>query len=224
MNKKKNKLDFLDKEINSKTQEGIANRIAKIITLLTISPFQIVAYLVLGGIAAPIWLFPVENIIINIISGIFFLLIPSIPLVVLNKRKRLEGGQLSREDRYLLFITIIPGYLSLIFIQNAIGLYFGIYIQPLIHFIISYIFVLIIEFIITCGIRFKTSMHISGAVCSITAMSFSIGYGALLLFLFVIGIAWARWQVKGHTIAQLISGWTIGIFTTLIIQVILLMI
>ena len=218
MIKKQIEFDFLkrDKELNK------GERIAKIITLLTISPFQIVAYLSLAGGIFPIWIYPLLNTLVNTISGIFFLLIPLLPLIILNRRSRLEGGQLSRDDRYIIFLSIIPGYLILIFIYNIIGVSMNVLMSPLINFVISYIVILLIEFIITIGLKFKTSMHVSGAVCSITSMSFYFGGLILLLLLFVIIIAWARWKIKGHTIPQLISGWVIGIFITMICQIILL--
>ena len=187
------------------------------------SPFQIVAYMTLTAIIVPISKFPALNIFVNTISGIFYILIPLIPLIVLGRKSRLVGAQFPREERYIVFLTIIPGYLTVIFIYSFIRTYFNLLLSPLINFTISYVIVLIIDFIITCIFKFKTSMHISGAMCGITAMGFYLGPLILLLYLFVPIIAWARWKIKGHTVKQLISGGINGFFTTLISQFILLL-
>jgi len=209
-----------------KKKEPIFNKsekIAKYITILSMSPFQIVAYMTLTAIIVPISKFPALNIFVNIISGIFYILIPLIPLIVLGRKSRLVGAQFPREERYIVFLTIIPGYLTVIFIYSFIRTYFNLLLSPLINFTISYVIVLIIDFIITCIFKFKTSMHISGAMCGITAMGFYLGPLILLLYLFVPIIAWARWKIKGHTVKQLISGGINGFFTTLISQFILLL-
>jgi hypothetical protein len=219
MNKKPSKRKYLSEE----REYSKHDKIAHIITVLTISPFQIATYLLLAGLIAPIWIYPVENILLNIISSIFFLGIPTIPLIYLKKRARLEGNQISREDRYILFLILIPNYLILIFIYNAYCLSVDLIPTPLLNFTISYLFVLFVEFIVTCIFKFKTSMHVSGAACSIISLSFNYGPFILFLLLFIIPIAWARWRIKGHSIPQLVSGWTIGIFTALICHVLLLM-
>ncbi|MHA1268266.1 MAG: hypothetical protein ACTSPY_00645 [Candidatus Helarchaeota archaeon] len=208
----------LNRKINLSKEE----KIAVYITILTISPFQIITFSLLIDIIIPIWVNPMLNILMNLISSIFFLVIPSIPLIILHRRSRLENGQLYREDRYLIFFILIPGYIIAIFLYNIIGVSFVIMVNPLIFYTISYLFVLLIDFIITTGFKFKTSMHISGGTCAIISLSFYYGSLILLLLGFIAVIAWARWKAKGHTIIQLISGWTNGIFTTLICQILLL--
>lgn len=219
MNKQPPKRKYLSEEREYSSYDKIAN----IITVLTISPFQIVTYLSLAGLIAPVWIYPIENILLNIISSIFFLGIPTIPLIYLKKRARLEGNQINREDRHILFLILIPNYLILIFIYNAYCLFVGLIGIPLVNFTISYLFVLFVEFIITCIFKFKTSMHVSGAACGIIALSFNFGPFMLFLLLLIIPIAWARWRIKGHSILQLVSGWAVGIFTTLICYILLLM-
>ncbi|MHA1250498.1 MAG: hypothetical protein ACTSRP_10955 [Candidatus Helarchaeota archaeon] len=206
---KKIKQELLDKK----------DKIAKWISSLTTSPFQIITFLIFTELNAPLITYPIVNTITNLISCIFFLVIPSIPLIILNKRSRIINGEISREDRYLIFLVLIPNYICLIFVYNIISMLFDVNYRSLISYTSSYICVLLVDFILTCIFKFKTSMHVSGAACAITSLSFILGPLFLLLYLFIMVIAWARWRIKGHNIPQLISGWINGIFISLLILI-----
>ncbi|MHA1893946.1 MAG: hypothetical protein ACTSX4_05550 [Candidatus Helarchaeota archaeon] len=225
----------LRNEIKTKSE-----KIAYAITVLTISPFQLLlifwfSYSIchtsyfdfLGGLARAYIL--LNEFIIDLISIFFILIFPLIPVFILKKKGKIQSYTTQREDRFFLLGLSSIGWFAIIPIYLFLDLISVINFRVFIIFTTAYFSIAIINIIITSGLKFKTSLHMSGATSSITMLYISYGYfgGAaeyqlmILLYLFLPLIAWAKWKMqksfqRGHTIPQLILGFIIGLSITLL--------
>ena len=83
-------------------------RAAKIISFLTISPFQIIMYMSFAEIICnDFW----EAALLNTCSGIFYLVIPLIPLLYVSSKYKIRNYSIPLKDRMPLFYIQIVGFL-----------------------------------------------------------------------------------------------------------------
>lgn len=195
---------------SSSVQQTTTQRIARIISFLAISPFQIVLYLVFASIICQNF---TQELILNTFSGIFFLLIPLIPLWYLTRKNRIQNYSINREDRGILFLIQIIGFTGLSIIYYVYPTYTGLDTTILFIFAVGYTILNVFSLIITSGLKHKISLHMTGATSSITALVIVLGWEWAFLYLFCIPIAWARVKLQAHTRAQVIFGTILGILT-----------
>ena len=187
-----------------------SERIARIISLLTISPFQIVVYMAFADIICNTIL---QEFLLNTISGVFYLLIPFIPLIYIIRKKNVRNASIPVEDRFHLFPIQISGFVGASLVYFFYQNFAGLDAMILFVFTVGYTILTVICFIITMGLKFKISLHMTGAASSITALIIILGGWWGLLYLFCIPIAWARVKVEAHTELQVLSGTILGIAT-----------
>ena len=194
-------------------QRSISERIARVISFLTISPFQIVVYIVFAGIICQNL---IQEFILDSISGIFFLVIPLVPLVYLGRRNRITNYSIKREDRGILLSFQIMGFIGMTVIYYLYPQYTGLNTEILFLFGVGYTLLNVFSLIITSGLKFKVSLHMTGAASSITALTIVLGWLWGFLYLFCLLIAWARIKLKAHTPQEVIVGALLGILTIFI--------
>jgi len=200
--------------MESKKEYTSGEQAARIISLLTISPFLIVAYMTFAIFVTPA--IPLQ-VFLNIINGIILLVIPSLTLFYIIRKSKVNNSSLVREARWVLylaaFIAYVLAFIFYLYVQNT----FAVNMAPFFHLINAYLLINVVDCIITLGpTKFKTSMHMSNNGCSIIVIIMVLDHLWWLLLLFLPLIFWARWKSKGHTIPQLISGSVIGIIIPLI--------
>ncbi|NHI93490.1 MAG: hypothetical protein EAX96_13465 [Candidatus Lokiarchaeota archaeon] len=206
--------------MEQKNERTTREKIARVVSLITITPFQIIAYITF---ARTITTSLIPIIILDLLNSLFFLIIPSLSLVYVylefvKKRKvRVKGAGVLREHRWIMFIlafiTYFVAFGSYFIIQQS----FQLNMIPFFQFINVLLLINIFDCVLTFGpTKFKTSMHMSGGTGSIMIIYLTLGHLWFLLYCFLPLIFWARWESKGHTIPQLISGTVIGIFVPLI--------
>ena len=197
---------------SSSVQRSPSQRIARIISFVAISPFQIVAYLVFANLICQNF---TQEMILDTISGTFFLLIPLIPLWYLTRQNRIKNYSINREDRGILFLIQIIGFTGLSIIYYVYPTYTGLNTTILFIFAVGYTILHVFSLIITSGLKHKISLHMTGAASSITALVIVLGWEWAFLYLFCLLIAWARVKLQAHTRAQVIFGTILGILTIL---------
>jgi len=195
---------------SSSEQRSTSEHIARIVSFLTISPFQIVVYLIF---AHTICYNFTQEIILDTISGIFFLLIPLLPLFYLGRRNRIKNYSIQREDRGILFLILIIGFTGVSIIYYVYPLITGLNTRILFIFAAGYTLLNVVSLIVTNGFKFKVSLHMTGATASITALVIVLGWLWGFLYLFCILIAWARVKLQAHTSQEVIIGAILGILT-----------
>jgi len=191
-------------------QRSTSDHIARIISLLTISPFQIVVYMLFADIICHNF---IQEAILNTISGTFFLLIPLFPLWYLGRRNRIKNYSIKREDRGILFLILIIGFTGVSIIYYVYPQFTGLDTGILFIFAVGYTLLNVISLIITNGLKFKVSLHMTGAASSITALVIVLGWLWGFLYLFCLLIAWARVKLHAHTRQEVIIGAVLGIMT-----------
>ncbi len=200
--------------MESNKEYSSGEKAAKIISLLTISPFIIVAYLIFSTIVTQS--IPLQ-VLLNIINGILFLAIPSLTLFYILKKSKVNNSSLLREARWVLYLAAFIVYVISFIFYVYVRYTFSVDMTPFFHLINAYLLINIVDCFITLGpTKFKTSMHMSNNGCSILVIFVIMDSFWFLLFLFLPLIFWARWKSKGHTIPQLISGTAIGLLIPLI--------
>ena len=206
--------------MEAKAEKTLREKAARIVSLLTITSFQIVAYLLLARTTTTS-LFLI--IILDLFNALFFLIIPSLSLVYLylefvKKRKvKVEGAGILRAHRWILFLTAFITYFLSFLAYAIIQWIFQVNMHYFFHFINVLLLINIFDCVLTLGPpKLKTSMHMSGGAGSIMVIYLILGNFWILLLLFLPLVFWARWESKGHTIPQLISGTAIGILVPMI--------
>jgi len=195
---------------SSPVQRSTSEHVARIISFLTISPFQIVVYMVFANIICHNF---IQEILLNTISGTFFLLIPLIPLWYLGRQNRIKNYSINREDRGILLLIQISGFTGVSIIYYIYPTYTGLDTTILFIFAVGYTLLHVFSLIITSGLKHKISLHMTGAASSITALVIVLGWEWAFLYLSCLPIAWARVKLQAHTRAQVIFGTILGILT-----------
>ncbi|NHI91006.1 MAG: hypothetical protein EAX96_00800 [Candidatus Lokiarchaeota archaeon] len=217
-----------------KRKKTKTEKLAYGITIATITPFQILLIIwfsysichspqliALGNQGYPhIYIY---QIIIDTISIFFISIFPLLPVFILNKKGKIKSYTTQREDRFVLLGLSSIGWFIVILVYIILDQILLVNMRNFIIFGTAYFIIALINIVITSGLKFKTSLHMSGATSSITMLYISYAYfGGVpeyqllaLLFLFLPPIAWAKWKMqksfqRGHTIPQLISGFLIG--------------
>jgi hypothetical protein len=80
--------------------------------------------------------------------------------------------------------------------------------------LVAVIVALVIATVITTF--WKISFHLVGVAGAITAISFIFGPLFLLLAPLVVLVAWARWQVRAHTLLQALAGTALAVAVTVV--------
>lgn len=191
-------------------QQSKSQQVARIISFIAISPFQIVLYLVFANLICQNF---TQEMILDTISGAFFLLIPLIPLWYLTRQNRIKNYSINREDRGILFLIQIIGFTGLSIIYYVYPTYTGLNTAILFIFAVGYTILQVFSLIITSGLKHKISLHMTGAASCITALVIVLGWEWAFLYLFCLPIAWARVKLQAHTRAQVIIGTVLGILT-----------
>ncbi|MDD1779227.1 MAG: phosphatase PAP2 family protein [Candidatus Helarchaeota archaeon] len=193
-------------------QRSTSQHVARIISFMSISPFQIVLYLVFANLICQNF---AQEMILDTISGTFFLLIPLIPLWYLTRQNRIKNYSINREDRGILFLIQIIGFTMLSIIYYVYPSYTGLDTTILFIFAVGYTILQVFSLIITSGLKHKISLHMTGAASCITALIIVLGWEWAFLYVFCLPIAWARVKLQAHTRAQVIFGTLLGILTIL---------
>ncbi len=68
--------------------------------------------------------------------------------------------------------------------------------------------------VVTHGARWKISLHVAGNAGAVTVMILLFGWPAVLLVPLVPLVGWARWQVRAHTLAQVVAATLISVAVT----------
>jgi len=191
-------------------QQFKSQQVARIISFIAISPFQIVLYLVFANLICQNF---TQEMILDTISGAFFLLIPLIPLWYLTRQNRIKNYSINREDRGILFLIQIIGFTGLSIIYYVYPTYTGLDTTILFIFAVGYTILQVFSLIITSGLKHKISLHMTGAASCITALVIVLGWEWAFLYLFCLPIAWARVKLQAHTRAQVIFGTVLGLLT-----------
>ena len=195
---------------NLEEKESSSDRAARIISLLTIAPFQIVLYMTFAVVICHDFL---EELLLNTFSGIFFLLIPFIPLVYVAQKEQDKNYSIPIEKRYILFLVEVITFSCASIFYYLYPLWRGVYPEILLIFTVGYTILMVVSLVITTGFKFKMSLHMTGAVSSITALVIVLGWWFGLLYLFCIPIGWSRIKLQAHKTSQVVIGTIVGILT-----------
>ena len=195
-------------EFKTRSERG-----ARIISFLTISPFQIVMYMAFAEIIGNnFW----ERALLNTFSGIFYLVIPFIPLLYVSRTLKIRNYSIPLKDRTPLFYIQIICFIGACFFYYYYPVFTGLNTEILFVFTVGYVILNAATWVITQGFKFKISLHMTGAASSITGIVVIFGWWWSWLYLFCILIAWSRVKLEAHTEAQVISGTLLGIITLLL--------
>lgn len=184
------------------------DRAARIISFITISPFQIIMYMSFSTIICINYL---DRILLDTMSGIFYLLIPFIPLLYVSSKYKSKNYSIPRKGRSPLFLVQIIGFIGAAFFYYYYPTFSGLNAEILFVFTVGYVILNALCWGITFGLKFKISLHLTGASSSITGIVIVFGWWWGWLYLFCILIAWSRIKLRAHTQAQVIAGTILGI-------------
>ncbi|MHA1265769.1 MAG: hypothetical protein ACTSRS_11105 [Candidatus Helarchaeota archaeon] len=180
---------------------------AQVISFLSISPFQIVVYMAFAFTICETFL---DRVILNTISGIFYLVLPFLPLYYVTKKHKIENYSINREDRLPVLLFQVIGFIGASIFYYLYPTFTGLNTTPLLIFTIGYTILNFLCIPITSLGKFKISLHMTGAASSITALVIVMGEWWALLYLFCIPIGWARVKLRAHSPAQVIVGTFLG--------------
>ena len=195
-----------------KSQET-SERIARFISFLTISPFQIVLYAMFGGVICNTFL---EECLLNTVSGIFYLLIPFIPLLYVIRKNHIRDYSIPREKRMWLYLIQCIGFAGGVVVYYFYESWTGLDAEILMIFTLGYLILHLIGLFINYGLKHKISLHMTGAASAITGLVMVFGWLWGLLYLFCIPIGWSRVKLRSHTVAQVITGTVVATITIIV--------
>lgn len=190
-----------------------AEQTARIISFFSISPFQIITYITFSFVICNT---VGERLLLNLFSGIFYLLIPFIPLYYITKRKKVQNYSIHRQDRFPLLLFQVFGFAGASVFYYFYPTFAALDATPLFIFTVGYTILNLVCIPITVNFKFKISLHMTGATASITALFIVMGHWWAVLYLFCVPIAWSRVKLKAHTFAQVLAGSIAGILTILL--------
>lgn len=132
-------------------------------------------------------------------SFIFQIFIPLGYIFIALKLKKIDTWDLKkRQERYFFFAV----YLSSLAILLILTLIFGS--KLLVELNLMALVLLLIITVIT--FFWKISMHTSLATTGAILLNFLFNWQLLFLYLLIPVVAWSRYKLKRHTLAQLIAG------------------
>ena len=197
-------------------RKSTSERIAWVISLLTISPFQIILYLAFAEVICNTF---AEAAILNTISGAFYLLIPFIPLLYVTRKRKAQDYSIPIGDRFLILLIQIFGFIGASIVYFYYPSWTGINTDILFIFTVGYTILHVVCLIITSGWKFKISLHMTGAASAITGLVIVFGWWWVWLYLFCIPIGWSRVKLEAHSFAQVFWGTIVGGVTIFITYV-----
>lgn len=147
-------------------------------------------------------------------AGLTLIIVTGIPLAYLlvgRKRGWVSDLEMTRREERPQFILVSLGsdILSLV----VLGFWNGPHLLRVI--VLTYFFLAVLVFSISSF--WKISMHMVGVSGFSTALVFVFGLPALLAFISLPLVAWARLQRRKHNLAQLAAGAVIGALVTALV-------
>ncbi len=147
-------------------------------------------------------------------AAVVLLIVTGIPLAYLTLGKRrgwvtdLEMSQRAERPRFIL-VSLSSDALALLALSVLGGPHL-LRVMALTYLCLGAIMFMISSF-------WKISLHMVGVSGFSTALVFVFGAPALIAFLSLPLVAWARWQRRKHTVAQLIAGALAGALITALV-------
>jgi hypothetical protein len=147
-------------------------------------------------------------------AGLTLLIVTGIPLAYLTLGKRLgwvsdfEMTRRAERPRFIL-VSLSSDVLALLVLRFLGGPHL------LTMIVLTYFCLAIVMFAISSF--WKISMHMAGVGGFSTALVFVFGPPALLAFLSLPLVAWARWHRRKHDIPQLVAGALVGAMITALV-------
>jgi hypothetical protein len=147
-------------------------------------------------------------------AALALLIVTGIPLAYLILGKRLgwitdlEMSQRAERPRFIL-VSLSSDVLALIVLSMFGG--------PLLLRVMVLTYLCLGATMFTISSFWKISLHMVGVSGFSTALVFVFGAPALIAFLSLPLVAWARWQRRKHTVAQLAAGALGGILITALV-------
>jgi len=147
-------------------------------------------------------------------AGLTLLIVTGIPLAYLTLGKRLgwvsdfEMTRRAERPRFIL-VSLSSDVLALLILRFLGGPHL------LTMIVLTYFCLAIVMFAISSF--WKISMHMAGVGGFSTALVFVFGPPALLAFLSLPLVAWARWHRRKHDIPQLVAGALVGAMITALV-------
>ncbi|MBN1683013.1 hypothetical protein JW865_05625 [Candidatus Bathyarchaeota archaeon] len=142
------------------------------------------------------------------ITSLFGCVLPLIMVGILLKLNLIEDFYAyNKEQRFIPFL-----WTSLFYLMGSLSLFWveaPIMVTALMTcYFVNSLVLTIITF------KWKISIHASGITGPVTALVYLLGLTMIPLFLFVIPVAWARVELKAHTIMQVTAGAIISTMLT----------
>ena|SRR3989344_6906338 len=148
----------------------------------------------------------------SILLPIAFFVICIVPMLYIYFALRFKFATswelLKKEERYPFMVVTLFFYLILFFFINIFG--------PKLLKDISLVFLTSLVPIYAITYFWKVSMHVALNTFCVIVINFLFGWSLPWLYLFIPLVAWARLELKRHTLGQLIVGFLVTAFTTLL--------
>lgn len=204
-----------------------AEKLAFTLTFITVVAFQILACMTFSRLLYTGLI--TDFLVIFILDLIAFMLFIASGIgtgLVIRRMGKIKKYRIEAKDRGPIFAISMASMVGLFLLYLFLESIFYVNLGPLKVYLIAYFVVYIVDAIITLGFKYRTSMHMSGATCAITAIVVTriffypldpwfLSLFYLLEYLFLPIVAWCRWKVKGHTKPQLISGTIVALSSTI---------
>ena len=182
------------------------HKIARIISTIFVPPsFTLLIFIFFAFYLENDFPKTLETILISASLGF---IAPIVLYFILKKKGKIIDVDASiKEERTLPYIIAIVFYL--------IGLFLMIYFKLNI-ITIAFWFCYISNTIITIGINhfWKISAHSMGASGPFSALTFAIGFYAILFFPIVLFVGWSRIKLNCHTLSQVTAGILLAFIST----------
>lgn len=183
----------------------LRHKLAKTISLLTAPQVYggLVACVIwlelgIGGTEALLMLFFTQTIM------------PLLPIVIDTRKGTVDVFVSEREKR--------PKYYLLSILSYTMGIAYALLRNYRVYAVLalSYFTSAAALAAVTAIARWKISVHAAGISGPTTALILTLGFNYIFLYLLLVPVAWARLEMRAHTIAQLIAGAMLAFATTVL--------
>lgn len=192
---------------------GLSSRsLAVELTFASSAPTFAFVAVVIFSLASPIELGPFLREETSIFLGAVFLsILPISPVVYYSHKGAVDLQVSERSMRPRIFAMAILGY--------SLGVVVFGFLSADSLMVLSLAYVAVTASLMLISFFWKISVHTSGIAGPVTALTYVFGWPAVLMYLWLLPIGWARLKLKAHTLSQVLSGAIVGALVTLLVYV-----
>jgi membrane-associated phospholipid phosphatase len=192
---------------------GSHTRLAERLSLALSAPMLAFLAIAIFSFLSPIGLGPFLTELPSILLGTVFLSVLPIAPVIYYARKGVVDIDVSeRSMRPKLFGMAVLGY--------SLGSVTFYALQARSLMVLSIAYVGVTSSIALVSFFWKISVHAAGIAGPVTGLTYVFGWSAVLLYLLLLPVGWARLELKAHSISQIISGAVLAVLVTFAVYIV----